>query len=697
LPENILDTDIQFLPGIGPARGDVLKSAGIKTFDDLLRYYPRRYLDRSIVVSTRSLKEGLGAVTVVGTVVVKGVVPGRRKRFQLEVEDGAGRMKCVWFNGVPWVSKMFEIGDRVAFHGQPARYGRQFSMAHPDFDKLGEESVALDTGRIISLYPGGAAFDRVGLNGRVFRRAIHGLIKEHGTAIPEILPEEIRKERGLIDGNVALRAIHFPKNHAELEKAQERLKFEEFFFMQLLLALNRQQKMEKLAGQRLAGPGKLCDAFLNDALPFSLTDAQKDALDDIYTDASSGHQMNRLLQGDVGSGKTVVAVTGMLLAIDSGYQAAFMAPTEILAEQHYHSIRSYVQPLGIDVRLLVGAQKKSVRQEILAGLASGVTQITVGTHALIEDQVRFQNLGMVIVDEQHRFGVMQRARMFSKGQTPHILLMTATPIPRSLAMSIYGDLDVTLMKELPAGRRPIRTSLMFDNRRDEAYELLRKELEAGRQVYVVYPLVEESEKVDLKDAVSGYDALKKELAPFRVGLVHGRMTSEEKDTVMTEFKSGEVPVLVATTVVEVGVDVPNASVMLIEHAERFGLSQLHQLRGRVGRGRDQSYCILMADFKRSAEAKVRLGAMVRTNDGFEISEADLRIRGAGDIFGTRQSGLPELKLADIVEDQAILIKARTDAFKLADMDPQLRDPKLSAMRTHFEKVVPEKLGLARVG
>jgi ATP-dependent DNA helicase RecG len=640
----------------------------------------------------------MGPVTVVGFVVAKGIVQGKRRRFELVIEDGGGgRMRCVWFNGVPWVSKLFENGDRVAFHGPPARYGRQFSMAHPDFDKLEEESAALDTGRIISLYPGGAAFDRVGLNSRVLRRAIHGLIKEHGHSIDEILPEWITSAAGLMEGKVALRAIHFPKSHAELETAQHRLKFEEFFFMQLLLALNRHQRIEKVAGRRLSGPGPLSRRFADEVLPFELTGAQKAALEDVYADTSSGHQMNRLLQGDVGSGKTVVAVMAMLHAIDAGYQAAFMAPTEILAEQHYNSIRAYVGPLDIDIRLLVGAQKKSIRQEILTGLASGVTQITVGTHALIEDQVQFRNLGMAIVDEQHRFGVLQRARMFSKSEAPHILLMTATPIPRSLAMSIYGDLDVTLMKEMPKGRQPIETMLCFENRRDEVFELIKGEVERGRQAYVVYPLVEESEKIDLKDAVSGYEKLKKELAPHSVGLVHGRLTSEEKEEVMKRFKSGELSVLVATTVIEVGVDVPNATVMLVEHAERFGLSQLHQMRGRVGRGAEKSYCVLMADFKRSPEAKERLEAMVRTTDGFKISEADLQIRGAGDIFGTRQSGLPALKIADIVHDQSILIEARKAAFRLSESDPHLRDPNHVKLRAHYEKVVPEKLGLARVG
>ncbi len=697
MAEDILQTDVQYLAGVGPRRGEVLRGMGIKTFADLLRFYPRRHLDRSVVVPIRRLTDKLGAVTVVGTVAAFGMVPGRRKRFELVVGDGGGQMRCVWFNSLRWISTVFEKGEKVALHGQPQRYGRSFSMVHPDFDKLGEEGTALDTGRIISLYPGGAKLDRVGLTSRTFRRVIHGLIKEHGREIPEILPKEIRTENHLMDGNVALRAIHFPKSHAELEEARRRLKFEEFFFMQLLLALNRKQKMEKPTGIVFDKADALSRAFLEEVLPFRLTRGQEQALADVAADVRTGHQMTRLLQGDVGSGKTVVAVASMLMAIDSGYQAAFMAPTEILAEQHYRSVRTYLAPLDVDIRLLVGAQKKSLREEILAGLASGVTQITVGTHALIEENVRFRNLGLAVIDEQHRFGVLQRAKMFGKGMAPHMLLMTATPIPRSLAMTLYGDLDVSIMRELPAGRRPIETWLRFENRRDEVLAFLRKELDSGRQAYVVYPLVEESEKLDLKDAVSGFEKLQKELAPFEVGLVHGRMSSEEKDEAMRAFKSGKTRVLVATTVVEVGVDVGSATVMVIEHAERFGLSQLHQLRGRVGRSDLQSYCILMADFKRSAEAKERLEAMVRTTDGFEISEADLKLRGGGDVFGTRQSGLPELRIADLVADQELLRKAREAAFKVADADPHLRDPRLEAMREHFQKTAPKQLRLARVG
>ncbi|HEX9658788.1 MAG TPA: ATP-dependent DNA helicase RecG [Rhodothermales bacterium] len=697
MAENILSTDIQFLPGVGPRRGEVLRGSGVKTFADLLRFYPRRHLDRSIVVPIRKLSDKGGAVTVVGTVVAFGMVPGRRKRFELVVGDDGGQMKCVWFNSLRWISTVFEMGEKVAFHGQPQRYGRSFSMVHPDFDKLGEEGTALDTGRIISLYPGGAKFDRVGLTSRQFRRIIHGLFKEHGREIPEILPKDIRAANRLIDGNVALRAIHFPKSHAELEEARRRLKFEEFFFMQLLLALNRKQKMAKPTGIVFEKSDALSRVFLEEVLPFELTKGQLDALADIRRDTRTGHQMNRLLQGDVGSGKTVVAVGALLLAIDSGYQAAFMAPTEILAEQHYRSIRSYLSPLDVDIRLLVGAQKKSVREEILTGLASGVTNITVGTHALIEENVRFQKLGVVVIDEQHRFGVMQRAKMFTKGVAPHVLLMTATPIPRSLAMTLYGDLDVSIMRDMPAGRRRIETWLRFENRRDEVLAFIRKELQEGRQAYVVYPLVEESEKVDLKDAVSGFETLQQELKEFSVGLVHGRMSGDEKEAAMRAFKAGDTHVLVATTVVEVGVDVANATVMMIEHAERFGLSQLHQLRGRVGRSHQQSYCILMADFKRSAEAKERLEAMVRTTDGFEISEADLRLRGAGDVFGTRQSGLPELKLADVVADQELLRKARDAAFQLAETDPHIRDERLSAMRDYFLQTAPKQLRLARVG
>ena len=697
---DFLRDEVRYLKGVGEKRADVLAdAAGVHTVRDLLHYYPRRYLDRSTVTPIQQLQENNEAVTVVGTVRSASIVPGRnKKRFELIIEDGSGgRMKAVWFRGIRWIRKAFEEDEPVAFHGKVQKYGRTFSMTHPDFDKLSSEGTALDTGRIVSLYSGGAALDRVGLNSKAFRRIIYTLFKEHGLKIPEVFPGWLRDSYDLIDGRVALRAAHFPKSQGELERARHRLKFEEFFFIQLLLATTRQSRQE-IAGPTFEAPGEHTRRFLHEVLPFELTGAQKQTLRDVVTNTQTGLQMNRLIQGDVGSGKTVVAIAAMLHALDNGYQSAFMAPTEILAEQHYTNLRKYLEPMDVEVRLLVGAQAKSEREQILEATAAGHADIVVGTHAVIQDEVAFDNLGLAIVDEQHRFGVMQRAEMFSKGDNPHMLLMTATPIPRSLAMTLYGDLDVSVMDEMPAGRKPVETKLYSEKRRGEMYAFLRDQLEQGQQAYVVYPLVEESEKLDLRDAETGYERLTESFANYTVGLVHGRMSSDEKDTVMAAFKAGDIDVLVSTTVIEVGVDVPDATVMIIEHAERFGLSQLHQLRGRVGRSDKQSYCLLMAGYKRSAEAKERLQAMVSTNDGFEISEIDLQLRGAGDFFGTRQSGMPDLKIADVTQDTDVLEKARTAAFELIERDPDLEHDEHALTRDHFERYYARRsLGFARVG
>jgi ATP-dependent DNA helicase RecG len=699
---SVLDTDIEELPGVGKRRAEPLRKAGVKTFRDLLRTYPRRYLDRSTVTPIRQLAGGPEPVTVVGVVKAKGLIPGRggKRRLELRVQDESGaQMKCVWFRGATYIQRLFSVDDRVAFHGKAEQYGRTFSMAHPDFDQLEGEGAALDTGRIIPLYPGGAALDKVGLNSRTLRRLIYALIKEHGLEIPEVLPEWVRERYDLIPGNVALRAIHFPKDHGELGRARRRLKFEELFFLQLLLALTH-EKRQAVAGPAFGPPGDFAREFTRDVLPFELTGAQLRAIEDVANDTLAGRQMNRLIQGDVGSGKTVVAVAAMMQALDSGFQSAFMAPTEILAEQHYANLQKYLEPLGVGVRLLVGGQRKLLREEILEDLREGRAAVAVGTHALIEDKVEFQNLGLAIVDEQHRFGVMQRARMFRKGPNPHMLLMTATPIPRSLAMTVYGDLDVSIMNERPAGRKPIDTRLYTEKRREEAYAFIKEQLRSGRQAYVVYPLVGESESetlADIKDAEGGFETLTELFRPYRVDLVHGQLFSYEKDEAMQRFKAGETDILVATTVIEVGVDVPNATVMVIEHAERFGLSQLHQLRGRVGRGADQSYCMLMADYKRSAESEERLKAMLDTDDGFKISEIDLKLRGAGDFFGTRQSGLPAFKIADIVQDADLLELAREAAFELAGRDAHLRQAEHTDTRRYFARTAPKSLGFARVG
>jgi ATP-dependent DNA helicase RecG len=700
MSDDFLQQDVRYVKGVGEKRADVWADAyGVRTVRDLLHFYPRRYLDRTTVTPVGRLQESPDPVTVVGTVQSVNVVPGKsQKRLEVVLAgEQGGRMKGTWFQGVWWVRKAFEKGDRVAFHGKVEKYGRWFSMTHPDFDKLNDEGAILDTGRIVPLYPGGEAMEKVGLTSRSVRRILYNLFKEHGLKLRETLPEDIVEARDLMEGRVALRAIHFPKSQAELGKAKRRLKFDELFMIQLMLAQMR-QRQEEVAGPAFDGPGDYTKEFVNDVLPFELTGAQKRALRDVVDDTQTGVQMNRLVQGDVGSGKTVVAVAAMLHAYDSGYQSAFMAPTELLAEQHYQNLTEYLRPLGLKPHLLVGGQRKSEREAILKDLAEGRVPVAVGTHAIIQETVEFDNLGLAVVDEQHRFGVAQRAEMFEKGEQPHMLLMTATPIPRSLAMTLYGDLDVSKIDEMPPGRKPVDTRLRAEKRRGEVYAFLRDKLEQGQQAYVVYPLVEESEKMDLKDAENGYETLREHFPEYTVGLVHGQMTSDQKDNAMARFKEGTIDILVSTTVIEVGVDVPNATVMLIEHAERFGLSQLHQLRGRVGRSDQQSYCILMAGYKRSQEAKQRLEAMVKTNDGFEISETDLRIRGAGDFFGTRQSGMPDLKIADITQDTEILEEARDAAFSLVEEDPHLRADAHQRLRRRFEETyAAEGLGFARVG
>jgi ATP-dependent DNA helicase RecG len=700
MSEDFLEQNVRYVKGVGEKRADVWADAyGVRTVRDLLHFYPRRYLDRTTVTPVGQLKESPDPVTVVGTVQSVNIVPGssqKRLEVVLQGEEG-GRMKGTWFQGVWWVRKAFEKGDQVAFHGKVEKYGRWFSMTHPDFDKLNDEGAILDTGRIVPLYPGGEAMEKVGLTSRSVRRILYNLFKEHGLKLGETLPERIVEAYGLMEGRVALRAIHFPKSQAELGKAKRRLKFDELFLIQLMLAQMRQQQ-EEVAGPRFEDPGEHTEAFVREVLPFELTGAQKRALREVIDDTQTGTQMNRLLQGDVGSGKTVVAVAAMLHAYDSGYQSAFMAPTELLAEQHYQNLREYLQPLGLEPRLLIGSQSKTEREEALRALRSGESPVAVGTHAIIQEDVEFDSLGLAVVDEQHRFGVAQRAEMFEKGEQPHMLLMTATPIPRSLAMTLYGDLDVSKIDEMPPGRKPVDTRLRSEKRRGEVYAFLRDKLEQGQQAYVVYPLVEESEKMDLKDAENGFEALREQFPDYTVGLVHGRMGSDRKETAMERFKDGTIDILVSTTVIEVGVDVPNATVMLVEHAERFGLSQLHQLRGRVGRSDQQSYCILMAGYKRSQEAKQRLEAMVSTNDGFEISETDLQIRGAGDFFGTRQSGMPDLKIADITQDTDILETAREAAFSVVEDDPHLRADAHQRLRRRFEETyAAEGLGFARVG
>ncbi|NNF04640.1 MAG: ATP-dependent DNA helicase RecG, partial [Rhodothermales bacterium] len=680
-------------------RADALGEVGVRTVRDLIEYFPRRYLDRSSTSLVRDMAGAPGPVTVVGTVQSIRTKKGRRgSRFELTLRDSEGGfLQCVWFRGAGWLGKLFEEGERLAVHGKAKRYGGVWQITHPDFDRIESDGPSLDTGRIIALYPGSSTLEKAGISSRFFRRVIYGLIRDRGEEMVDPLPAALVEQNGLLDGRVARRAIHFPKSQTELRRAIHRLKFEELFFFQLMLALFRKEQSRE-SGAVLSTDGPLLRRLMDEVLPFKLTGAQRRVLNEIAEDVTGGMQMNRLLQGDVGSGKTVVALAAVLMAVDSGFQAAFMAPTEILAEQHARTLRGWCNPLGVDVVLLTGSLKAAERREALGRVSAGDAGIVVGTHAVIQDAVDFERLGLCVIDEQHRFGVMQRATLAEKGIHPHILLMTATPIPRSLALTLYGDLDVSVMKERPPGRQPVRTRVIPQPKRDEINNVILTHLEAGNRAYVVYPLVEESEKLDLNDAESGFEAIRAAFPEAGVDLVHGRMKSDEKEAAMARFTAGESQILVSTTVIEVGVDVPEATLMVIEHAERFGLSQLHQLRGRIGRGEHASECILAADFKRSKDGQRRLEAMVNTDDGFEISEVDLAIRGAGDFFGTQQSGLPAFRMADLAEDEEILKAARRAAFDLVADDPSIDEPGHADLRDWVEAFVsPEALRMSRIG
>jgi ATP-dependent DNA helicase RecG len=730
---------VQFVKGIGPRKAAALEKIGIRDVLDLLFYVPRRYLDRSVILSIAALRASAGRgawepggeraegearrdVTVVGEVrsfKVLGV--GRKARFALVLADETGSMQCVWFGGVAYWKKAFHPGEVLAVSGQPTFYGGMMQFVHPDFDRLsstGEEgeiewTKRLHTGGLVPLYPSSQELSRVGLDSRGFRRSLHSALDATLAMIPETLPEYLREQRGLRGLHEAIRAVHFPDSMQGLEAGLTRLKYEELFTFQLKLALRRHSVKEE-KGIRYDVRSPLARQLV-DVLPFSLTRAQVRVIKEISADMAAPTPMNRLLQGDVGSGKTVVALLAMLVAVDNGYQAAFMAPTEILAEQHFTTLSTLLRGLPVSIRLLVGAQRSRLRQDILEDARRGTAQIVVGTHALFEKQVAFHRLGLVIIDEQHRFGVRQRALVRGKGANPDVLVMTATPIPRTLSLTLYGDLDVSLLDELPADRRPVRTILKEEGEKESVYQFVREKVREGRQAYFVYPLIEESEKVDLKAATIHYDELRHRIFPgLRLGLIHGRLPGEEKDRVMEAFQHRELDILVATTVIEVGIDVPNASVMVIENAERFGLSQLHQLRGRVGRGSDQSTCVLLASrwvarragrgdpfVKPSGDdehlAERRLSAMLSTSDGFKIAEYDLELRGPGDFFGTRQSGIPEFRVADILRDGVLLDRAREDAFGVVERDPHLEDPSHRFLSEHLRSRYREEIALLRTG
>jgi ATP-dependent DNA helicase RecG len=722
------DSPLQYVKGIGPKRASALASAGIHTIRDLLFYFPFDYLDRSRIVSIRDLRKYVDAerpVTIIGEVYRVELRRSRRSNrlvFFLTVKDDTGFLTCVWFEGVQWYKDAFEQGELLALSAYPDfdKLGR-IQFTHPEFDRLrgAEEEDEPDwgklfnTGAIIPKYPSTSELGKVGLDSRGFRRIIRNALKTHLMTIEEIMPDEIRERANLAGCRTALQGIHFPENRDAMESARRRLKFDELFFLQLMLAYRKRRYGQEKKGITYAVESTLARTLAG-ALTFQLTGAQRRVLREITDDMQKPTPMNRLLQGDVGSGKTIVALLAMLVALENKYQVALMAPTEVLAEQHFRTLSAYLENLPVNVRLLIGGQKKKLREDVLEDIRSGRAHIVVGTHALLEEQVRFARLGFVVIDEQHRFGVMQRATIREKGLNPDVLVMTATPIPRTLALTVYGDLDVSVIDEMPANRKPIRTGVRLEEQKDKVYEFVRREVRQGRQVYIVFPLIEESEKVDLKAATVEFERLQTAVFPsFRLGLLHGRMKSEEKDRIMQNFKSGEIQILVSTTVIEVGIDVPNATIMIVENAERFGLSQLHQLRGRVGRGAEQSFCILIGNYgwfdahkrgmepgevkKEKLDAKIRLETMVDTSDGFKIAEVDLRLRGPGEFFGLRQSGVPAFRIANLVEDGELVVVARKEAISLVDRDPQLRSPGHQAVRKHFESQYRDALELGNIG
>ena len=672
---DLLHTPIEYLKGVGPKRGELLrKDAGVSTYYDLLTYYPFRHVDRSRFVPIGEINSENVYLQIRGKVTeVQMIGQGRGTRLVVTVRDASGSIDLIWFQGISWVKDKFTLGSEWVVFGKPSLFNGRYNISHPETETVAE-FIAQPADPLHPIYNSSEKMKLNGLSTRALSKIMRTLIAQIKGVIPETLSTEIIQEFKFMGRPDALLNIHFPPDTETLEKARARLKFDELFFIQVRLFRYKINRSEKIRGNVFSRVGELFNSFYTQNLPFELTNAQKKVIREIRADMGSGKQMNRLLQGDVGSGKTLVALMCMLIALDNGYQACLMAPTEILANQHYTTISRFLQGMNVTVDLLTGSTKKARRKEIHPMLQSGDLHIIIGTHALIEDAVKFNKLGLVVVDEQHRFGVAQRAKMWSKSEVPpHVLVMTATPIPRTLAMTVYGDLDLSVIDELPPGRKAIKTYHFYEAGHEKVYNFMRQQIEAGRQIYVVYPLIEESEMLDLKNLQDGFDHLKQVFpAPkYTLSMVHGRMKANEKEAEMNRFMNGETQIMIATTVIEVGVDVPNASVMVIENAERFGLSQLHQLRGRVGRGADQSHCLLMTGFKLSADGRTRIETMVRSTDGFEISDVDLKLRGPGDLEGTRQSGILDLKLADIVRDEQMLRAARNIAQKLLDDDPHL--------------------------
>tara|TARA_Y100001933_G_scaffold265173_1_gene336351 strand:+ start:1115 stop:3283 length:2169 start_codon:yes stop_codon:yes gene_type:complete len=688
---NFLQTPIAYLKGVGPNRADVLKAElGIETFQDLLHLFPNRYLDKTSYYKINQLQPSGADMQVVGKIVhIKTVEQKRGKRLVATFVDETGQMDLVWFRGHKWIKENLKINEPYVVFGRVNKYGNTFSMPHPEMESLQKHQQGLKL-VMQPIYPSTEKLSNKGITNRVLGKMIQQLFLECKGRFPESLSPSIVEELKLISKSEALFNIHFPKNQELLAKAQFRLKFEELFFVQLRLVSQKLLRKKRIKGMPFEAVGEKFTEFFENHLPFELTNAQKRVIKEIRNDLGSNAQMNRLLQGDVGSGKTIVALMCMLLAIDNGFQACLMAPTEILATQHYNGLKELLKNMDVKIALLTGSTKKPERTLIHNQLENGNLNILVGTHAVLEDKVQFKNLGLAIVDEQHRFGVAQRSKLWHKNQTPpHILVMTATPIPRTLAMSLYGDLDVSVIDELPPGRKPVKTVHRFDSNRLKVFRFIKDEIKKGRQIYIVYPLIQESEALDYKDLMDGYESIVRDFPQpeYQISIVHGKMKPADKDYEMERFVKGETQIMIATTVIEVGVNVPNASVMIIESAERFGLSQLHQLRGRVGRGAEQSFCILMTGHKLSEDAKTRLQTMVSTNDGFEIAEVDLKLRGPGDLMGTQQSGMLNLKIADIVKDNQILKTARYHAIQLLKEDPRLEKAENAPILNAYSKMM----------
>ena len=691
---NLMQTPIDYLKGVGPNRADLLrKELGIHTYQDFINFFPNRYLDKTRFYKINELQQNSSEVQVTGKIInLKTVEQKNGKRLVAEFIDETGKMELVWFRGHKWIRENLKINIPYVIFGKTNWFNGLFSMAHPEVELLEEHEKSM---RIVMqpVYPSTEKLSNKGITNRVINKLMQQLFLETRGQFYDTLSEEIKEELKLISRADALFNIHFPKSQELLSSAQFRLKFEELFYIQLQLLIKNMLQKQRIKGFVFDQIGNNFTEFYKEHLPFQLTGAQKRVIREIRSDLGSGAQMNRLLQGDVGSGKTIVALMSMLIALDNGFQACLMAPTAILSVQHYNGLFELCKELNTSIFLLTGSTKASKRREIHEKLENGEIDILIGTHALLEDKVKFKNLGLAIIDEQHRFGVEQRSKLWKKNHLPpHILVMTATPIPRTLAMSLYGDLDISVIDELPPGRQSIKTVHRYDSNRLKVFKFLKDEISKGRQIYIVYPLIQESATMDYKDLMDGYESIVREfpMPEFQISILHGQMKPADKEFEMQRFVKRETQIMVATTVIEVGVDVPNASVMIVESSERFGLSQLHQLRGRVGRGAEQSYCILMTGHKLSADAKTRLQTMVGTNDGFEIAEVDLNLRGPGDLMGTQQSGILNLKIADIVKDSHILKTAREYAKKLLTEDPELKQEKNKMIRYTYAQLGKHK-------